>query len=66
MDTIGVIHRHLGNYATAIDHHQRALALIREVGDDVIEAEIRENLADTLRAAAEAGEPAARQRTPEG
>ena len=46
LDSLGLVHRRLGDHDRAVDCYDRALALFREVGDRFYEAETLTHLGD--------------------
>ncbi|HEX4724032.1 MAG TPA: BTAD domain-containing putative transcriptional regulator [Pseudonocardiaceae bacterium] len=51
LNTLGRIHRSLGDYTTALAYQRQALALALDIADFNIEAEVRQHLQETIRAA---------------
>ena len=49
LNNLGIVYTWLRRYPEAVDHHQQALTLFRELGDRVGQAEVLRDLGDALR-----------------
>lgn len=55
IDTVGLVYRELGDYKTALEYLNRALAMALELGSNMFEDEFRTNILDTYLLATAAG-----------